>query len=97
MAEKLIPEELNNCLDMLDGWTIVNDRSAIHKTFKFENFKQAFAFMTRAAEKAEQMNHHPEWCNVYSTVEVTLTTHDSDGVTIMDLELAGFMDEAAAG
>lgn len=97
MAEKLTPEEINNRLDMLDAWTLVNGRGAIHKTFKFENFKQAFAFMTRAAEKAEQMNHHPEWCNVYSTVEVTLTTHDSNGVTVMDLELAGFMDEAAAG
>jgi len=97
MADKLVPEELNDGLGVLDGWAIVDGRSAIQKTFKFENFKQAFAFMTRVADKAEQMNHHPEWRNVYSTVEVTLTTHDQDGVTVMDLELAGFMDEIAAG
>lgn len=97
MADRLVPEELNGGLEVLDDWTVAQGRSAIQKTFKFDDFKAAFAFMTRVADKAEQMNHHPEWCNIYSTVEVTLSTHDADGVTVMDLELAGFMDEAAAG
>ena len=97
MAGKLAPEELNDGLGLLDGWTAAEGRDAIRKTFKFDDFKQAFDFMTRVAEKAELMNHHPEWSNVYSTVDVTLTTHDADGVTVMDLEMAGFMDEAAQG
>ncbi len=96
MAEKLAPEELNDGLGGLDGWTVAEGRNAIQKTFKFGDFKQAFGFMTRVAEKAEQMNHHPEWFNVYSTVDVTLATHDAGGVTVLDLEMAGFMDEAAA-
>jgi 4a-hydroxytetrahydrobiopterin dehydratase len=69
---------------------------AIHKAYKFADFKTAFAFMSGAALKAEQMDHHPEWFNVYNKVEVTLTTHDADGVTQKDLELAGFMDQLAA-
>ena len=97
MADKLTPEEVNNGLGALDGWTVVDGRDAIHKTFKFGDFEQAFGFMTRVANKAEQMNHHPEWFNVYSTVEVTLATHDAGGVTALDLELAGFMNEAAEG
>lgn len=84
-------------LKALKGWTKVDDeRDAIVKTFKFADFKTAFAFMSGAALKAEQMDHHPEWFNVYSKVEVTLTTHDADGVTQKDLELAGFMDQLAA-
>ena len=97
MAGKLAPEELNDGLSHLDGWTVTEGRNAIHKTFKFDDFKAAFAFMTRIADKAEQMNHHPEWFNVYSTVEVTLATHDSGGVTVLDLEMANFMDKTAAG
>ena len=81
----------------LKGWSAVDgERDAIHKTFKFADFKTAFAFMSGAALKAEQMDHHPEWFNVYNKVEVTLTTHDADGVTQKDLELAGFMDQLAA-
>lgn len=95
MADKLVPDELNGGLEALNGWTIADDRDAIKKTFKFDDFKQAFAFMTTVADKAEQMNHHPEWFNVYSTVDVTLTTHDVGGVTVLDLELADFMNETA--
>lgn len=79
----------------LKGWKAVDSRDAIAKSYKFGDFKQAFAFMTRVALKAEQMDHHPEWFNVYNKVDVTLATHDSDGVTALDVELAKFCDEAA--
>jgi len=80
----------------LKGWKALGDeRDAIQKSYKFADFKTAFAFMSGAALKAEQMDHHPEWFNVYNKVEVTLTTHDADGVTQKDLELAGFMDQLA--
>ncbi len=81
----------------LTGWNVTaGDRDAIEKTFKFADFKTAFGFMSSCALKAEQMDHHPEWFNVYNRVEVTLTTHDADGVTALDVELAGFMDTLAA-
>jgi len=81
----------------LQGWTVKpGDRDAIEKTFKFADFKSAFAFMTASALKAEQMDHHPEWFNVYNRVEVTLTTHDANGVTALDVELAGYLDQLAA-
>jgi len=79
----------------LSGWTAVEDRDAIRKRFVFADFKAAFAFMTRVALKAEQMDHHPEWSNVYATVDVLLATHDADGVTALDLELARYCDAAA--
>ena len=83
-------------LAALKGWTKgEGDRETIEKTFRFEDFKQAFAFMSAVALKAEQMDHHPEWFNVYNRVEVTLTTHDAGGVTTRDLELAGYMDALA--
>ena len=93
MAEKIGAEA---GLAQLTGWGPVDgDRDAISKTFKFTDFKTAFGFMTSCALKAEQMDHHPEWFNVYNRVEVTLTTHDADGVTALDVELAGFMDALA--
>jgi len=95
MAEKLTPDDLEAGLAKLTGWSKADGRDAIRKTFKFADFNAAFAFMTRAALKAEQMNHHPEWFNVWATVEVTLATHDAGGVTALDLELAAFMDAAA--
>lgn len=80
----------------LTGWTKVEgERDAIEKTYKFDDFKTAWGFMSSAALKAEQMDHHPEWFNVYNKVEVTLTTHDADGVTALDIELANFMDALA--
>ena len=85
-------------LARLSGWAKVEgDRDAICKTFKFKDFNQAFGFMTRVAIRAEQLDHHPEWFNVYNRVEVTLATHDADGVTELDVTLASFMDEAAGG
>ena len=80
----------------LPGWTWVEGQQAIGRSFSCKDFSEAFAFMTRVALKAETMDHHPEWSNVYNRVEVLLTTHDADGVTGLDVELARFMDAAAA-
>jgi 4a-hydroxytetrahydrobiopterin dehydratase len=80
----------------LTGWAAVpGDRDAISKSFKFSDFKTAFGFMSSCALKAEQMDHHPEWFNVYNRVDVVLTTHDADGVTALDVELGQFMDALA--
>ena len=75
-------------------WTEQNN--ALYQKFTFKDFSEAFAFMTRVALAAEKMDHHPEWFNVYKTVEVTLSTHDAGGVTELDLELASAMDKIAA-
>ena len=84
-------------LAKLSGWSKAEGaRDAIQKTFKFKDFNEAFGFMTRVAIKADQLDHHPEWFNVYNRVEVTLATHDADGVTALDVEMALFMDGAAA-
>jgi 4a-hydroxytetrahydrobiopterin dehydratase len=82
-------------LDALPGWSAVEGRDAIQRRFVFADFNAAFAFMTRVAMKAEQMDHHPEWFNVYKTVDVTLATHDAGGVTALDVAMARFMDAAA--
>lgn len=74
------------------GWALAEGRDALEKTFLFRDFKQAFAFMTRVADQAEALNHHPEWSNVYRTVHVILTTHDAGGLTDLDVELARQMD-----
>lgn len=79
----------------LEGWSAVEGRDAIRKVYKFADFNEAWGFMNRVALKAEQMNHHPEWFNVYNTVDVTLATHDAGGVTQLDLDLAKFMDALA--
>lgn len=82
-------------LARLAGWEAAGDRDAIRKTFMFKDFKAAWGFMTQVALKAEQMDHHPEWFNVYNRVEVLLATHDADGVTERDVALAEFMDALA--
>ncbi len=79
----------------LPGWAPVEGRDALAKTFRFAGFNAAFGWMTRVALKAEAMDHHPEWSNVYDRVEVVLSTHDAGGVTALDVELAEFMDAAA--
>jgi 4a-hydroxytetrahydrobiopterin dehydratase len=85
-------------LAQLKGWAATpGDRDAIWKTYRFKDFNAAFGFMTRVAIKADQLDHHPEWFNVYNRVEVTLSTHDADGVTELDVTLANFMDEVAGG
>ncbi|SEW39373.1 4a-hydroxytetrahydrobiopterin dehydratase [Cognatiyoonia koreensis] len=77
------------------GWTLVDGRDAVTKTYEFKNFIEAFGFMTKAAIWAEKLNHHPEWFNVYKKVEVTLTTHDVDGLSELDAKLAEKMDALA--
>jgi 4a-hydroxytetrahydrobiopterin dehydratase len=79
----------------LTGWSAADGRDAIEKSYRFADFKQAFGFMASVALKAEQMDHHPEWFNVYATVNVLLATHDAGGVTGLDLELARYMDDVA--
>ncbi|MEH6652744.1 4a-hydroxytetrahydrobiopterin dehydratase [Loktanella salsilacus] len=79
------------------GWTLADDGEAITKTFEFKNFVQAFGWMTQVAMHAEKLNHHPEWSNLYKTVEVALTTHDADGLTALDAKLAKKMDQLAEG
>ena len=95
--EKLSGDARKAALAKLSGWNEVAGRDAIAKKFVFRDFNEAFGFMTRAALVAEKMDHHPEWFNVYKTVEVTLSTHDAGGVTGLDIELASAMDKIAGG
>ena len=82
-------------LQGLPGWSAAEGRDAIVKTYKFDDFNAAFGWMSRIALAAEKLDHHPEWFNVYSRVEVLLATHDAGGVTELDVRLAKIMDEAA--
>lgn len=93
--EKLSRTARIDHLAKLTGWQKVQGRDAIHKTFVFADFNAAFAWMARVAMKAEQIDHHPEWSNVYKTVNVTLTTHDAGGLSALDIDMAKFMDKAA--
>jgi 4a-hydroxytetrahydrobiopterin dehydratase len=95
MTERLSAEARRQALGELPGWTEAQGREAIGKTFVFKDFNEAFGFMTRAALVAEKMDHHPEWRNVYKTVEVVLSTHDAGGVTALDVELAKAMNAIA--
>ena len=95
MAAKLTADARKTALAKLPGWSEVTGRDAIAKKFIFKDFNQAFGFMTRVALVAEKMDHHPEWFNVYKTVEVTLSTHDAGGVTELDIKLAEAMDRLA--
>jgi 4a-hydroxytetrahydrobiopterin dehydratase len=95
MVQKLTEQARTDALRELDGWSELSGRDAIAKKFVFKDFNQAFGFMTRAALVAEKMDHHPEWFNVYKTVEVTLSTHDAGGVTERDIKLAAEMNRLA--
>jgi 4a-hydroxytetrahydrobiopterin dehydratase len=95
MAQKLTGEARMRALARLGGWSEVKGRDAISKKFVFADFNQAFGFMARAALMAEKLDHHPEWSNVYKTVEVTLSTHDAGGLTELDVKLAEAMDKFA--
>jgi 4a-hydroxytetrahydrobiopterin dehydratase len=97
MAEKLTGEARSAALAKLSGWSEVEGRDAIAKTFTFKDFNAAFGFMARVALVAEKMDHHPEWRNVYKTVEVTLSSHDAGGLTERDTKLAAAMDRIAGG
>lgn len=76
----------------LPHWTLLPDRDAIHRAFRFEDFSAAWAFMSRVALLAERQDHHPEWSNVWNKVEVTLTTHDAGGLSRRDVTLAQAID-----
>jgi 4a-hydroxytetrahydrobiopterin dehydratase len=95
MAQKLTPESRKAALAKLAGWSEAQGRDAITRKFVFADFNQAFGFMTRAALIAEKMDHHPEWLNIYKTVDVTLATHDAGGVTELDVKLAEAMNGLA--
>ena len=96
MTQKLAGDARKAALSRLKGWSDVQGRDAITKKFVFADFNQAFGFMTRVALVAEKSDHHPEWFNVYKTVEVTLSTHDAGGVTEKDVKLAETMDKFAS-
>ena len=94
------PEKIGAAAALKDlpGWAAAEGgRDAIRRAFRFKDFNAAFGFMSRVAMMAEKLDHHPEWFNVYNRVEVTLATHDADGVTELDVRLAKFMDEVAKG
>ncbi len=93
MADKLSDDEVADRLAELPGWQVVDGK--LRQEYKFANFVEAIGFMTRAAIEAEKMNHHPEWFNVYSKVNVDLTTHSAGGITALDFELAAKMNTLA--
>ena len=93
---EITEQDRSKALTGLSGWTYDADAKAINKTFQFADFSEAWAFMNRAALLAEKMDHHPEWFNVYNRVEVKMTTHDADGVTSLDIEMATAMEKFAA-
>lgn len=95
--EKLAADAVREELARLEGWVLANDGGAIRRRFEFRNFSEAFGFMARCALAAEKMDHHPDWSNVYKTVDVTLNTHDAGGLTALDFELARRMDRIARG
>ena len=96
MTERLSAELRKSALKSLPGWKEVEGREAIERTFVFKDFNEAFGFMSRVALVAEKNDHHPEWRNVYKTVEVVLTSHDAGGVTARDVALAKAMNAIAA-
>ena len=93
MATKLNDAERASLKDDLPDWSLLDGRDAIHRSVRFKSFIEAFGFMTRVALHAEKLNHHPEWSNVYNRVEITLTTHDVDGLSELDLKLAKAIDK----
>ena len=95
MAERLSAEARKSALKGLPGWAEMQGGAAIGRTFVFKDFNEAFGFMARAALVAEKSDHHPEWRNVYKTVEVVLATHDAGGVTALDIDLAKAMNAIA--
>ena len=90
MAEKLEGQALSAAVETLQGWTVKDNK--LHRVLNFANFVEAFAFMTQIALIAERMNHHPDWCNSYKTVAISLSSHDSGGITHRDIALAQAID-----
>ena len=93
---KLADEEIAAALAQLPGWSRVDGRSAIAKKFQFADFNAAWGFMCRVALAAEKQDHHPEWCNVWNRVEITLSTHDAGGLSARDVRLAETIEKIAA-
>lgn len=93
---QLTPAERAEALRELPEWNLRDDASAIYRSFRFADFSEAFAFMTRVALLAERDNHHPEWSNVYNRVEITLTTHDAGGLSRRDVNMAWAIDRLVA-
>ncbi|KAF9953680.1 putative pterin-4-alpha-carbinolamine dehydratase [Mortierella alpina] len=91
--KKLDAQEQADALTMLKEWSLVDGREAIKRTLVFKDFNAAFGFMTRVALYADKADHHPEWFNVYNRVEITLATHDVQGLSVRDVNLAKFIDE----
>lgn len=89
----LTPAETAALLSEHPGWTLREDGKAIVRAFKFRDFNAAFGFMTRVALYADKHDHHPEWFNVYNRVQITLTTHDADGLSARDAAMAGAIEE----
>jgi 4a-hydroxytetrahydrobiopterin dehydratase len=87
---RLSESEIDEEIKKISGWSVKDDK--LHKEFQFDNFNQAFGFMTRAAMEIEKMNHHPEWFNVYNRITVDLTTHEAGGVTNNDINLAKILN-----
>jgi 4a-hydroxytetrahydrobiopterin dehydratase len=97
MSARLQENARAEALAALSGWALVDGRDAITKRFVFKDFNEAFGWMARVALLAEKMDHHPEWTNVYRTIDVTLSTHDAGGLTELDIKLAKAMDSMARG
>jgi 4a-hydroxytetrahydrobiopterin dehydratase len=95
MVEKLVGAARHAALQTVHGWTEVEDRDAIRKSYHFGDFSEAWGFLSRIALLAEKMDHHPEIFNVYNRVEIILSTHDADGVSDRDIRLAAAIDEIA--
>lgn len=94
-ARKLTPEEVESALQSLGGWQVVDGK--LHREYRFRDFVEAWGFMSRAALIVQQMDHHPEWFNVYHTVRVDLVTHDAGGISRRDVELATRLDALVSG
>ena len=92
MTKKLNVEDRSSAIAKLKMWQDDEEKNAISKSFKFKDFNEAFAFMTRIAMESEKTNHHPEWSNIYNTVDITLTSHDVGGVSERDLAMARYID-----
>lgn len=96
MVAQLTEAERKAFLESFPGWSLVEGRDAVIRTFLFDDFNTAFGFMTRIALEADRTDHHPEWFNVYNKVEITLSTHDAEGLSERDVALAGFIEKVAA-
>ena len=93
MPARLSESERTALATTLPGWSLVNGRDAIERSFQFRDFSEAWGFMNRVALLAESQNHHPEWSNVWNTVRITLSTHDAGGLTDKDVTLAKAIDK----